>query len=233
MDAALAKLFDNVFLGPEIHQDNMIFLIFRILFNDPVCAELRNDILCDTIGNNLIQALRHMIKNPGVHHSGFTDFHGQCAGINSVDSRDILFFQIVIECFLTSEIGWFFTILPDAVTEKSRFTFEIIGNDSVIADERKSLDHDLAAIARVSQCFNVSAHAGGEYQLAGPVAGSAEALPFINGPVRKHKICFLMFFHNVAAMTALIVCMRFSASRKTSDCFPSNTSSVTSSASMP
>jgi hypothetical protein len=32
----------------------------------------------------------------------------------------------------------------------------------------------------------------------------------------------------VAAMTALMVCIRFSASSKTMDCFPSNTSSVTS-----
>jgi hypothetical protein len=38
---------------------------------------------------------------------------------------------------------------------------------------------------------------------------------------------------SVATMTALMVCMRFSASSQTSDAGDSNTSSVTSSASMP
>ena len=39
--------------------------------------------------------------------------------------------------------------------------------------------------------------------------------------------------YSVAAMTALMVCIRFSASSKTMDCAPSKTSSVTSMQSMP
>ena len=41
------------------------------------------------------------------------------------------------------------------------------------------------------------------------------------------------FIYSVAAITALMVCMRFSASSKTMDCADSKTSSVTSIASMP
>ena len=39
--------------------------------------------------------------------------------------------------------------------------------------------------------------------------------------------------YSVAAMTALMVCIRFSASSKTMECAPSKTSSVTSMQSMP
>ena len=39
---------------------------------------------------------------------------------------------------------------------------------------------------------------------------------------------FCIFGYSVASMTALIVCMRFSASSNTTDCGPENTSSDTS-----
>ncbi len=51
---------------------------------------------------------------------------------------------------------------------------------------------------------------------------------------RRPPFCLLPYdAQSVAAMTALMVCMRFSASSKTMDCGPSNTSSVTSMQLMP
>ena len=48
-----------------------------------------------------------------------------------------------------------------------------------------------------------------------------------------HSSLLIPHYYSVAAMTALIVCMRFSASSNTMLCGPSNTSSVTSMASRP
>ena len=61
----------------------------------------------------------------------------------------------------------------------------------------------------------------------------AEALTDKGCAVFQCQIAFHCSFSSVASMTALIVCMRFSASANTMDCGLSNTSSVTSIASRP
>lgn len=52
-------------------------------------------------------------------------------------------------------------------------------------------------------------------------------------PDGLHRTGGRVFYYSVAAMTALMVCMRFSASSKTMDWPPSKTSSVTSMQEMP
>ena len=57
-------------------------------------------------------------------------------------------------------------------------------------------------------------------------------LSFLTAPFTLYILYYLSSV-SVAAMTAFIVCMRFSASAKTTDCALSNTSSVTSIESRP
>lgn len=127
-----------------------------------------------------------------------------------------------------------FAPFPHHVSARGAFALKIFGDDAVIADQRKGLQNDLSRVAGVGQGFHVSAHAGGEHQLSHCGVRGAECLPLDHLAVGKDQVPF----HTspappiMAASTALMVCIRFSASSNTTDCGLSNTPLLTSMASL-
>ena len=68
---------------------------------------------------------------------------------------------------------------------------EVLGDDAVVADEGIGLHDDLPGVAGVGQGLYVTAHAGGEDQLAdGPAGVRAEPKPLEDLAVRQYQIAF-------------------------------------------
>ena len=104
-------------------------------------------------------------------------------------------------------------LLAHNVAAHAALALKIGRNDAVVADERERLQHDLAAVARVRERLNIAVHAGGEHQLAHRVARCAESEARKDLAVFEYEIALHSSISaSVAAMTALMVCMRFSAS---------------------
>ena len=81
-----------------------------------------------------------------------------------------------------------FAPLPHHISARGAFAFEIFGDDSVIADQRKGLQNDLPCITGVGQRFNISAHAGGEYQFSHGGVRCAERNALNHFAVGKDKV---------------------------------------------
>ena len=129
---------------------------------------------------------------------------------------------------LRTKVGRSLTELPDHISPKMRFSFEIFGDDAVVSHQGKCLNHNLSGVTRISKRFDISVHSGRENKLSQAVSVCPDRLSFINASVFEHQPCFSAVFHNTDAITAFIVCMRFSASWNTMLASLSNTSSVTS-----
>src|SRR5699024_3063158 len=153
------------------------------------------------------------------------------------DAGDAPALEPVVERALRAEVGRRVAQLAHHIAPDGRRSLEVLVNDAVVADEGKGLHDDLAGIARIGQGFQIARHARGKHQLAQALARRADALSLEKLPVSQqqisHRIPLFLFRHSVAAMTALMVCMRFSASSKTMDRSLRNTSSVTSMQEMP
>ena len=77
---------------------------------------------------------------------------------------------------------------------KKRLSLEVLTDDSVVSDKRKSLHDNLSAVARVGQCFDIALHTRRKYKLARFFTVGTEGKALEHGPVGKHKITLLFHF---------------------------------------
>lgn len=135
------------------------------------------------------------------------------AGIDAGNAGDVVFFQERVERLRAAEVRGCGARFTHDIAAHAAFALKIGRDDAVVADERKGLQHDLAAVAGVGECLDVAVHAGREHQLTERVAWCAEGEACKDLAVFKYEIALHSSISaSVAAMTALMVCMRFSAS---------------------
>ena len=188
----------------------------------------------DAVGAQGREIVRHRVADGSVHRAGLAQDARDGAGVDAGDAGDVVGFQKCVERFLAPEVRRRLALLAHDIAAHAALALKIGRDDAVVADERERLQHDLAAVAGVGECLDVAVHAGGEHQFANRVARCAESEARKDLAVFEYEIALHSSISaSVAAMTALMVCMRFSASWNTTDCALSNTSSVTSIASRP
>jgi len=64
-------------------------------------------------------------------------------------------------------------------------TFKIFRYNTVVANQRERLGHNLTKITWISQCFQISIHARCKYRFTGYNSGSAKTFPFKNQSISK------------------------------------------------
>ena len=148
-------------------------------------------------GDSIRRDLRKILRDPaaqfGVDDAVLPDEPREITGVHPVQSGDPALFQKMIQIGLRPEIGRCGTPLAHDVGPGAGRALVIFGDDPVVSDQREGLHDDLAGVAGVGQCFDVSAHSGGEDQLADGIRHVAEADPFKDLPVLQDQITF---FHN-------------------------------------
>ena len=189
---------------------------------------------------DLRQVVGDLLADGGVHHALGAQDPCQRAGVHPADTDNALLGQKPIQGILASEVAWLGAKLAHHIAAGGAAALEVGGDHAVVADEREGLCDDLTGVAGVGQGLEIPHHPGSEHQLSHGLPGRADPLAGEDHSVGQYQICF---FHNrfsgnergyrVSAMTAFMVCMRFSASSNTMDRALSNTSSVTSIQSMP
>ena len=226
------KLTHNVLLCAVVEKRNPVF-----------CSPIRHGIFfltaytLDRVNNpvSLYLVIVDIVRRAddfGVHNALFTDYSRNFTGVNSVNTDYPLLLEEGVEVVLRPEIGRQLAPLPDNIAaDVGLVAFKVLLHNAVVADKGERLHNYLSVIAGVGERFDISAHTRCEDELAESLALCAEALAFKYVSVFKYNVNF--FNHNVAAITAFIVCILFSASLKTIDLSLSKTSSVTSRASQP
>ena len=193
--------------------------------------------VCDDIRRDLRKIAGDGIAQNGVHDPVFPDGLRDLTCIDSVNAGNAPVLEESIQGVLATEIGRLLAPFADDIPLDETVAFEVVLDDAVVPDERVGLQHDLSIVTGVGQGLDVTAHAGREDQLpdGGHIGPERKAL--INGTVREDEVP--LFLHvgplpsgrgvgpvkelrhsqsispMVAAMTALMVCIRFSASSNT------------------
>ena len=169
--------------------------------------------VCDAVGAQGREIVRHGVADGGVHRARLAQDARDGAGVDAGDPGDVVFFQKRVERLRAAEVRRRGARLAHDIAAHVAAALKIGRDDAVVADEREGLQHDLAAVARIGERLDVAVHAGREHQLADGVARCAERLPRKGLAVFEHEIALHSSISaSVAAMTALMVCIRFSAS---------------------
>ena len=165
------------------------------------------------IGLQKIQIFRNCVANAGVHHALFPQNAGDPPGIHAADAGNVPFFQQIPQISLAAEIGGRIAQVAHHIAPGGAFSLKILGNHTIIANEREGLQDDLSGVAGIRQGLQITAHAGGKHRFPQGLFCAAEAPALKYFAVFQHQICLFHCFspYSVAAMTALMVCMRFSA----------------------
>ena len=167
----------------------------------------------DAVGAQRREILRHGVADGGVHRARLAQDARDGAGIDAGNAGDVVFFQERVERLRAAEVRGCGARFTHDIAAHTAFALKIGRDDAVVADEREGLQHDLAAVAGVGERLDVAVHAGGEHQLTERVAWRAEGEACKDLAVFKYEIALHSSISaSVAAMTALMVCMRFSAS---------------------
>ena len=211
--AALAELACDVALGAVVDERHAVqHVAIRPEGVGFRRRHLRHGV-CDAVGAQGREIVRHGVADGGVHRARLAQDARDGAGIDAGNAGDVVFFQERVERLRAAEVRGCGARFTHDIAAHAAFALKIGRDDAVVADERKGLQHDLAAVARVRERLDVAVHAGGEHQLTERVAWRAEGEACKDLAVFKYEIALHSSISaSVAAMTALMVCMRFSAS---------------------
>ena len=231
--AALHQFPDDILFGAAVQQHHAVR---RRLGGDGVgfLAGDRSHGVAHAVRRNFGKVHVCCVGNHRVHHALFPNLFGNRPRVHSANAGDACLLQVSIQRHFTAEVGGMLAPFPHHISACGAFALKIFGDDSVIADHREGLQNDLPCVAGVGQGLDIAAHAGGEHQLAHSGVRGAEGYSFHHLAVGKDKVALHAPAPPImAASTALMVCIRFSASSNTTDCGPSNTPLLTSMASLP
>ena len=211
--AALTELARDVALGAVVDERHAVqhvaLRLETIAFRR---RHLRHGVR-DAVGAQRREILRHGVADGGVHRARLAQDARDGAGVDAGDAGDVVFFQKRVERLRAAEVRRRGARLAHDIAAHVAAALKVGRDDAVVADEREGLQHDLAAVARVRERLDVAVHAGGEHQLADGVARCAEGEACKDLAVFKYEIALHSSISaSVAAMTALMVCIRFSAS---------------------
>ena len=187
--ATADKLADDVGLCAVIDERDAVSLLFGREYRGHAPRHAFHGVL-NGICLDLLELCGDFICKHGVHDAALADSFGERAGIDARDAGHAVPFQKFIQRIFAAEIGGRVARLAHDIAENGAFSLEIRLGDTVISDERESLQNDLSEIARIGQRFRVAAHPRRENELADACTVGAEGGALIDGAVLQNQISF-------------------------------------------
>ena len=175
--AAPYQLTADIELVAVVHQHNVELRVLSRVVLLRLYADLRN-YLSDIIRAYLREKrflVEIAVDDRAVHYAALADDLCEVAGVDVVDTDDVVLLQVAVKVALAAEVRRILALLShDVAADNAPVGLGVYGVNAVVADERESLGDYLSAVARVGEGLLIAHHRGGEYYLAHNGAVRAE-----------------------------------------------------------